>query len=74
MWSSVLYMLHVGLLLREIGRRNRTGATFSLPRFLFFLYISHIIQLTPRKLSAGPRNSASAEALAVAKRPEEASY
>jgi len=31
------------------------------------LYISHIIQLIPQKLSAEPRNSASAEALAVAR-------
>jgi len=37
------------------------------------LYISHILQLTPQKLSAEPRNSASAEALAVARRPKEAS-
>jgi len=40
---------------------------------LFFLYISHIIQLTPQELSAEPKNSASAEALAVARRPEDAS-
>jgi len=38
-----------------------------------FLYISHSIQLTPQKLSAEPRNSASAEALAVARRAKEAS-
>jgi len=35
--------------------------------------ISHIIQLTPQELSAEPRNSTSAEALAVARRPTEAS-
>jgi len=38
-----------------------------------FLSISHIIQLTPQELSVEPRNSASAEALAVARRPKEAS-
>jgi len=35
------------------------------PPPLFFLDISHIIQLTPQKLRAVPRNSASAEARAV---------
>jgi len=39
---------------------------------LFFL-ISHIIQLTPQQQSALPRNSAGAEALAVAIRPKDAS-
>ena len=38
-----------------------------------FLYISYIIQLLPQKLSAEPRHNASAEALAVARRPKEAS-
>jgi len=38
-----------------------------------FFNISHIIQLTPQELSAEPRNSASAEALAVVRRPKEAS-
>ena len=41
--------------------------------YTYILYISHIIQLTPQELSAQPRNSASAEALAVARRPKEAS-
>jgi len=36
---------------------------------VLFLGISHIIQLAPQELSAEPRNSASAEALAVARRP-----
>ena len=35
--------------------------------------ISHIIQLTPQQQSAEPRNSAGAEALAVGRRPKEAS-
>jgi len=39
----------------------------------FFFYLSHIIQLTPQQQSAEPRNSASAEALTVARRPKEAS-
>jgi len=37
------------------------------------LCISHIIQLTPQQQSAELRNSAGAEALAVARRPNEAS-
>jgi len=41
--------------------------------FCFVLYISHTIQLTPQQLSAEPRNSASAEALAVARRPKDTS-
>jgi len=40
----------------------------------YFWYISHIIQLTPQQQSAEPRNSAGAEALAVARRPEVASF
>jgi len=39
----------------------------------FFFLISHFIQLTPKQQSAEPRNSAGAEALAVARRPYEAS-
>jgi len=38
----------------------------------FYFCISHIIQLTPPELSAEPKNSASAEALAVARRPKRA--
>jgi len=49
-----------------------TGEDAHLP-FFVLLYISHIIQLTPQELSAEPRNSASAEALPVARRPREAS-
>jgi len=41
--------------------------------FRFLLFISRIIQLTPKQQSAESRNSAGAEALAVARRPEEAS-
>jgi len=41
--------------------------------FFFLLYISHIIQLIPQQQSAEPRNSADVEALAVARRPKEAS-
>jgi len=37
------------------------------------LYISHSIQLTPQQLSAEPRSSAGDEALALARRPKEAS-
>ena len=40
--------------------------------FLYFC-VSHIIQLTPQQQSAEPRNSAGAEALIVARRPNEAS-
>jgi len=40
---------------------------------MFCLFISRVIQLTPQQQSAEPRNSASAEALAVARRPKEAS-
>jgi len=40
---------------------------------IFIFFISHIIQLTLQEQSAEPRNSAGAEALAVARRPEEAS-
>jgi len=36
-------------------------------------FVSHIIQLTPQQQSAEQRNSAGAEALAVAIRPKEAS-
>jgi len=44
------------------------------PRRSFFLSLcSHIIQLTPQQQSAELRNSASAEELAVARRPKEAS-
>jgi len=39
----------------------------------FFYFFSHIIQLTPQQQSAESGNSAGAEALAVARRPEEAS-
>jgi len=35
------------------------------------VFISHIIQLTPHQQSAEPKNSAGAEALAVARRPKE---
>ena len=38
-----------------------------------FLYLSHILQLTPQQQGAEPRNSAGAEALAVARRPKETS-
>ena len=53
------------------------GLEFTLTLYMY-VYIdvgltSHIIQLTPHELSAEPRNSASAEALAVATRPKEAS-
>ena len=41
---------------------------------LFFIIISHIIQLTPQQQSAEPRNGAGAEALAAARRPKEASF
>ena len=41
--------------------------------FVFCLCISHSIQLTRQELSAEPKNSASAEALTVARRPKEAS-
>jgi len=57
-------------------RLHGTGADYyysSSYSICMFLYISHIIQLTPQKLSAEPRNSASAETLAVARRPNEAS-
>ena len=37
------------------------------------MYISHVIQLTPQEQSAEPKDSASAEALTVARRPKEAS-
>jgi len=39
----------------------------------FCWYLSHITRLTPQHQSAEPRNSAGAEALAVARRPKEAS-
>jgi len=39
-------------------------------QFFSFLCISHIIQLTPQQQSAESRNSAGAEALAVAIRPK----
>jgi len=41
--------------------------------FFIFVYLSHVLQLTPQQQSAEPRNSAGAEALAVARRPKEAS-
>jgi len=47
------------------GKKNRLCLWF------MYMCISHIIQLTPQKLSAEPRNSASAEALAGARRPME---
>jgi len=40
----------------------------------FFWYISHIIRLIPQQQSVEPINSDSAEALAVARRPKEASF
>jgi len=49
------------------------GTTPAQVRFFFFFFISRILQLTPRQQSAEPRNSAGAEALAVARRPKEAS-
>jgi len=42
-------------------------------RNFVFILILYIIQLTPPQQSAEPRNSAGAEALAVAIRPKEAS-
>jgi len=48
----------------------------SLSCYFYFIlsnYISRVIQLTPQQQSAEPRNSAGAEALAVARRPKEAS-
>jgi len=38
-----------------------------------FLFFSHIRQLAPQQQSAEPRNIAGVEALAVARRPKEAS-
>jgi len=40
---------------------------------LIFFFISHVLQLTPQQQSAEPGNGAGAEALAVARRQEEAS-
>jgi len=40
--------------------------------YTIFIFISHIIQLKSHQQSAESRNSAGAEALAVARRPEEA--
>jgi len=37
--------------------------------YFFFFGLSHVIQLTPQQQSAEPKNSAGAEALAVARRP-----
>jgi len=37
------------------------------------MFVSHIIQLTPQQQSTEARNSAGAQALAVARRPKEAS-
>jgi len=45
----------------------------SLNIYIFYFFISLDIQLTPQQQSAEPRNSAGAEALAVARRPKEAS-
>jgi len=39
-----------------------------------FFFFSHSIQLTPQQQSAESRKIAGAEALAVARRPEEASW
>jgi len=52
---------------------QKTGRGIDGDFFIFFSYISHIILLTPQQQSAEPRNSASAETLAVARRPKEAS-
>jgi len=41
--------------------------------FVVVVVVSHVIQLTPQQQSAEPRNSAGAEALAVARGPKEAS-
>jgi len=59
------------LLLYFVLGLTRGASGFSYNCFLFF--ISHIIQLTSRQQSAESRNRAGAEALAVARRPEEAS-
>ena len=56
---------------RAQARASANGWTFRfLESFFCFLgFISHVIQLTPQQQSAEPRNSAGAEALAVARRP-----
>jgi len=56
-----------------VGTGSRSVEGFARGAFFGVYIISHIIQLTPQQQSAEPRNSASAEALAVARRPKEAS-
>jgi len=59
--------------MRTVLPRLSAGTTSeNLRKHVFF--ISRSIQLTPQQHSAEPRNSAGAEALAVARRPEEASF
>jgi len=53
---------------------NLTTPSFSDVQKPFLCVISHSIQLTPQELSAESRKIAGAEALAVARRPEEASW
>jgi len=57
--------------MRAAVRDVRKGGAMVSCKYLW--YISQILQLTAHKLSAEPRNRASAEALAVARRPREAS-
>ena len=58
--------------LSQLNKTTNAGS-FLCRIYFYFLYVSHIIQLTPQQQSAEPRNSAGAEALAVARRPKEAS-
>jgi len=58
------------LRIEEVSARREYQVT----NRLFFIFLSHIMQLTPQEQSAESRNIAGAEALAVARRPEEASF
>jgi len=70
--SRSFFQKRLGWLFRVNPRCSNSQPPSPSVSFLFFWYIS-FIQLTPHKLRAKPRNSASAEALAVARRPKEAS-
>jgi len=59
----VLRLLALDLLARECG--DYVYQLLSISIYSFVLYISHIIPLKPQQQSAEPRNSASAEKLAV---------
>jgi len=71
--NAAWHLAHPAADLHEHSRGGVPAAHSEGALIFYFFFISHIKQLTPQQQSAEPRNSAGAEALAVAKRPTEAS-